>query len=568
MHEVHLPIGAATPRRTADDVVGEHRRAYERFRSELTVDLERRRRALERALHDGAQQQLLALRMAILRAFDPGSGAGPGRPDDDVRAALCEQLDGVIDDLRRLATGQRTRALDALDGGDFVGAIREHAAISGARTVVRSSATFELDDASAELCAFVVSEALANAREHANAATCTVYLDGGPDRLRLDVVDDGSGGAVVVPGRGIDGLSRRAGAMGGTLEILSDGDGTDVRLHLPLHGRPPAADPTGTGSSNGAERPTSISATLGRLAGGDVRVWFWCTGPHTVPARRALDGVWRDEEGVATVDPSQVDDVADVRVLVGGVPVAAVATSGDARAVAATCREHAATLLEGREHATAAPALARLRREHDRIVRRSASFDDALLRRLTDRPCDELVAARAVLTGGGSDCGPVAAAHVGAATELLREIVRRLRSPDEAPDPGGSLATRLRSVARRARVRIDVVADDLDGLGDVADGRRGEPGRGHGDDASDEPLIALVERVVEEVVLDAAPRSEVVVRIRARRRSVGVTVLLERLPSPVAVALAEELALAAGASLAVQPSPHGVRLVLEAPCAS
>jgi hypothetical protein len=81
-------------------------------------------------------------------------------------------------------------------------------------------------------------------------------------------------------------------------------------------------------------------------------------------------------------------------------------------------------------------------------------------------------------------------------------------------------------------------------------------------------VVALIERVVEELLLDSAPRSEVVVRIRERRGTVAVTVLLERLPSPVAIALSEELALAARSSFSVQPSEHGVRLVLEAPCAS
>ncbi|MEZ5219853.1 MAG: hypothetical protein R2743_00025 [Ilumatobacteraceae bacterium] len=554
MHEVHLPRSAATPRTRADTVIDEQRQALERFRSELTVDLERRRRALERALHDGAQQQLLALRMAVLRAFDPASPHAPGSPSPDELATLCARLDAVVDDLRRLASGQRTRALDALDGGDFVGAIRALAAISGADTVVRSAAVFDLDDASAELCAFVVSEALANAREHAHANRCAVHLERTADGLRLDVVDDGAGGAVVVPGRGIEGLSRRADAMGGTLEILSDATGTDVRLHLPLRPRSNGTAPPPAG----APAPPGVAATLGRLAGAEVRVWFWCaddTGHHAAAAGSPGSGTWRGEDGGPIDGTSAADGVAQVRVLLGGAPIAIVETAGDARAVAAMCRDHAALLVDGRERASAGPALARLRREHERIVRRAGSFDEALRRRLTDRPCDELLAARAALLGDGDGDkrGHEAAEHVAAATELLREIVRRLRLPDEDVDPAGSITTRLRSVARRARVRIDVDADDLVDL------------LGTGED---EAVLALIERVVEELVLDAAPRSEVVVRIRARRGSVGVTVLLERLPSPVAIALTEELALAAHCSLSVQPSPHGVRLVLEAPCAS
>lgn len=573
MHEVHLPRGAAAPGISSDAVVAEYRRAFEHFRSELTVDLERRRRALERALHDGAQQQLLALRMAILGAFDPARSAGAAGASESEIDALCGRLDTVVDDLRRLASGQRTRALDALDGGDFVGAIRELAAISGAETIVHSPSVFDLDDASAELCAFVVSEALANAREHANATRCAVHLERTAEGLRLDVVDDGRGGAVVVSGRGIDGLSRRADAMGGTLEILSDDSGTDVRLHLPLRERRSVAGAVRSADAGdpphevdqllGIDHLPSVDATLGRLTGSEVQVWFWCPG-DAVPGShvRVSHGTWRDEDGRAVDGGRHPDLDAQVRVLVGGQPVAAVETTGDARRVAALCRDQALLLVDGRERASAGPALARLRREHERIVRRSRSFDEALRRRLTDRPCDELLAARAALTsavgGRSGDAGAVAAAHVAAATELLREIVRRLRSPDADDDPGGSVAARLRSVARRARVRIDVDADDLTGLFDATEI----------DADVDETVVALIERVVEELLLDSAPRSEVVVRIRVRRRSVGVTVLLERLPSPVAIALTEELALAARSSVSVQPSPHGVRLVLEAPCAS
>lgn len=563
MHEVHLPRSAATPRVTADMLVAEQRHALERFRSELTVELERRRRALERALHDGAQQQLLALRMAILRASDP-TVTGASAPTEAELVALCERLDAVVDDLRRLASGQRTRALDALDGGDFVGAIRELAAISGADTVVGSPGAFEVDDASAELCAFVVSEALANAREHAHAAHFAVHLERTADGLRLDVMDDGAGGAVVVPGRGIDGLSRRADAMGGTLEILSDGTGTDVRLHLPLRER--RAHPSGplVPSTAGAAGALGVAATLGQLAGAEVRVWFWCGAGQTA-AGDHTGGTWRQEDGRPAGDAMRPDDDAHVRVLVGGVTVAVVETSGDARLVATSCRDHAALLVDGRERASAGPALALLRREHERIVRRSGSFDEALRRRLTDRPCDELLAARSALLGDGADRGAVAAAHVAAATELLREIVRRLRSVDEEGDTASSIAGRLRSVARRARVRIDVDVDDLVDLVDAVEFDGSVPGGGS---VNDEAVVALVERVVEELVLDAAPRSEVVVRVRARRGSVGVTVLLERLPSPVAVALNEELARAAHASLSVEPSAHGVRVVMEVPCAS
>ena len=141
----------------------------------------------------------------------------------------------------------------------------------------------------------------------------------------------------------------------------------------------------------------------------------------------------------------------------------------------------------------------------------------------------------------------LAAEHVAKATELLREIVRRLRVSDSdwsgAP---GSLTATLERIARRAGVRIDLDADDLD----------------------DERASAVIERVAEEVMLDAPPRAEVAVRVRARRRVATVSVAVDRLPSPVAIALLEELALSSGSTLTLRPGSDGVRLVLEVPCAS
>lgn len=91
---------------------------------------------------------------------------------------------------------------------------------------------------------FVVSEAVANAAKHAQAATVTVtaeYADGDARWLAITVADDGRGGADTA-GRGLQGLRDRAEAAGGTLSVVSPpGDGTEVRLLLPVsteEGRP------------------------------------------------------------------------------------------------------------------------------------------------------------------------------------------------------------------------------------------------------------------------------------------------------------------------------------------
>jgi hypothetical protein len=153
------------------------------------------------------------------------------------------------------------------------------------------------------------------------------------------------------------------------------------------------------------------------------------------------------------------------------------------------------------------------------------------------------LSARSCLTG--HDQRHRAADHVANATELLREIVRRLRVTD-SDWSGGTLTSTLERIARRARVRLELDADDLD----------------------DEAASTLIERVAEEVMLDAAPRAAIVVRVRAHGRRVTLSVALERLPSPVAIALLEELALSSASTLTFRPHPTGVRLALEVPCGS
>ena len=174
------------------------------------------------------------------------------------------------------------------------------------------------------------------------------------------------------------------------------------------------------------------------------------------------------------------------------------------------------------------------------------SFEEALRRRLTDRPREELLAARAHLLSNDSERATLAAECVAKATEVLREIVRRLRVPDgDWTNVPGSLTATLERIAGRARVRIDLTADDLD----------------------DTQAASVIERVAEEVMLDAPPGANMSVRVRARRRMATLSITVDRLPSPVATALLEELALSSGSTLTFRPSRDGIRLMLETPCA-
>jgi signal transduction histidine kinase len=90
--------------------------------------------------------------------------------------------------------------------------------------------------ATAELTAyFVVSEAVANAYKHAGAASITVAARTEADQLRLEIADDGRGGADEAAGSGLQGLRDRVEAVGGTLRVDSPrGRGTRIVVVIPV----------------------------------------------------------------------------------------------------------------------------------------------------------------------------------------------------------------------------------------------------------------------------------------------------------------------------------------------
>ncbi|MGN6199893.1 histidine kinase [Humibacter sp.] len=211
-----------------------------RLRSELTVaaaeveaSRERmlragyeERRRLERDLHDGAQQRLVALGMQ-LRVLQRGAGA-----DDPIAASLDEavaQLGTAVAELRQLAHGVRPSALD--DG--LAAALSELERLSP-QTIELDVRAGELPDAVATTAYFVVNEAVANALRHAEASSIRVVVRHENDELLVRVSDDGRGGAAVRTAGGLTGLSDRVSALGGRLSLHSSAEtGTTVEASLP-----------------------------------------------------------------------------------------------------------------------------------------------------------------------------------------------------------------------------------------------------------------------------------------------------------------------------------------------
>ncbi|WP_166661007.1 sensor histidine kinase [Paractinoplanes brasiliensis] len=177
------------------------------------------RRRIERDLHDGVQQRLLALamRLEVVRQStrEPAVRTIVDQTHEEVRASLAE--------LRRLAHGIRPSALDA-DG--LRAAVLDLAA--------RMPVPVRVDvpprrwpPAAEETAYFVVCEALANVLKHAEAGTATVVVTDRGERLGVEVGDDGRGGADLRAGTGLTGLAARVEATGGTLTVRSPpGGGT------------------------------------------------------------------------------------------------------------------------------------------------------------------------------------------------------------------------------------------------------------------------------------------------------------------------------------------------------
>jgi signal transduction histidine kinase len=191
----------------------------------VTAGYEERRR-LERDLHDGAQQRLVSIGLALRHI--QGQLPAPSRQADELSATVDEVL-VAIEELRELARGVRPAGLD--DG--LSPALRELA--SRSPLPIRVSATEERFEDRLETAAyFVASEALANAAKHAGASEVSVSAARLNGSLVLSVRDDGRGGALPAAGSGLAGMSDRVAALGGKLTVDSPpGQGTVVIAELP-----------------------------------------------------------------------------------------------------------------------------------------------------------------------------------------------------------------------------------------------------------------------------------------------------------------------------------------------
>ena len=187
------------------------------------------RRRIERDLHDGAQQRLVSVGLALRHLQHELPAGSNGRKANELDGVV-DEIARAISDLRELARGVRPSQLD--DG--LAAALRELA--GRASSPIEVYAGPERYPENIEAAAyFIACEGLTNAIKHANASTIAVRAECHDERLVICVTDDGAGGAVPSRGSGLAGLADRVEAQGGTMRLESaPATGTNLTVVLPL----------------------------------------------------------------------------------------------------------------------------------------------------------------------------------------------------------------------------------------------------------------------------------------------------------------------------------------------
>jgi signal transduction histidine kinase len=204
-----------------------------RSRARIVEATDEERRRLERDLHDGAQQRLVSASLA-LRRVRARLTAEPGGDAEAIAAAdeAASELKLAIQDLREFARGIHPAILTEAGLGDAINALAERSAVPA---TVRSIPDRRLPPAVEATAYFIVSEALTNVAKHAGATSVSIAATATATTLRVEVGDDGVGGADPASGTGIRGLQDRVAAIGGTLRMESPaGQGTLAIAEIPI----------------------------------------------------------------------------------------------------------------------------------------------------------------------------------------------------------------------------------------------------------------------------------------------------------------------------------------------
>ena len=205
----------------------------EASRARIVEAADASRRRLERDLHDGAQQRLVSAAIALRLAQNRTNGGDPGLAELLENAAA--ELSAGLAELRELARGIHPALLT--DRG-LPGALEALASRCPVAVDVEVALNRRPAPAVESAIYFTIAESLTNVAKHAGATAASVLVQQRNGSVRLEVRDDGCGGAVAGTGSGLQGLEDRVAALGGRLSLRSPpGAGTVLRADVPLTGK-------------------------------------------------------------------------------------------------------------------------------------------------------------------------------------------------------------------------------------------------------------------------------------------------------------------------------------------
>ena len=240
--------------------------AASRARIVEAADAERRR--IERNLHDGAQQRLVALSL-MLRLARTKLAKG----DADAVAVLDRanaELADAVQELRELARGIHPAILT--DRG-LVAALEMLVGRANVPVELCAELSRRLPQPVEAAAYYLVSEALTNASKHAGACTVSVQVRREEGDAVVEVADDGRGGAEAGAGSGLRGLADRIEALGGRLEVESEpGEGTALRARIPCPGSR-ARLGSGRGRGPGGRQRRALRGWAGTACNSRVTLW-------------------------------------------------------------------------------------------------------------------------------------------------------------------------------------------------------------------------------------------------------------------------------------------------------
>jgi signal transduction histidine kinase len=198
-------------------------------RARLVATGDEVRRRIERDLHDGIQQRLVTLALE-LRGIVEDLPAGYPRVSAQA-SAVAGGLREVLDELRELSRGIHPAVLSE---GGLRPALKSLVRRSSVPVEFQLGEIDRLPERVEVAAYYAASEALTNVAKHANASVVHLELGTRDGRLRLEIRDDGIGGADPAGGSGLLGLTDRVEALGGMVTVTSPpGQGTAIVIELP-----------------------------------------------------------------------------------------------------------------------------------------------------------------------------------------------------------------------------------------------------------------------------------------------------------------------------------------------